>query len=379
MINHTSICLFFLFITFSLPICAQEYHTSMDVRLFHTPKWVTIAGKPTVYYELHLTNFAADTLQIVGLDISQGSDSLHLRSFTADALASQMAMKGADNLACLSPGSAAVVYLELELALVAGRPPDLLNHRFIYEKTVAGKQESRTVDGPAVSVSPALAVTLGAPLNGGPWIAVSSPVWERGHRRVFYTQNGQARIPGRFAIDFLLLDNQGKLAMDDQDSLTNWFGFGVDVLAVADATVVSCRNDFQESNTLSAHTQPTAEQATGNYICLRINSGTYVFYEHLKLGSLRVEPGQQVKKGEVIASLGFTGQTSQPHLHFHVADAPSALGAEGLPFTFEAFELLGSFPDVSKLGRAPWIPNNDNQTKMLFDERPGSNTVIRFD
>lgn len=115
--------------------------------------------------------------------------------------------------ACLSPGSAAVVYLELEFALVAGRPPGSLNHRFNYETTVAGKQESRTVDGPAVSVSPALAVTLGAPVNGGPWIAVSSPVWERGHRRVFYTQNGQARILGRFAIDFLLLDNQGKLAM----------------------------------------------------------------------------------------------------------------------------------------------------------------------
>ena len=63
------------------------------------------------------------------------------------------------------------------------------------------------------------------------------------------------------------------------------------------------------------------------------------------------------------------------HLHFHVADGPSLLGAEGLPFAFDAFELLGRYGDFEQLGQAPWEPQGAG---MRRGERPPDNAVLRF-
>src|SRR3546814_3208759 len=93
-----------------------------------------------------------------------------------------------------------------------------------------------------------------------------------------------------------------------------------------------------ESATISAHPENALGDATGNYVALDLGDGRHAFYEHLKPGSIRVVPGQRVRRGEVIAELGFTGDSTGPHLHFHVADAPSPLGAEGLPFEIDRLD-----------------------------------------
>jgi len=66
----------------------------------------------------------------------------------------------------------------------------------------------------------------------------------------------------------------------------------------------------------------------------------YAFYAHLKPGSLKVKLGDQVKRGQVIGLVGNTGNSTEPHLHFHVADANSPLGSEGVPYRLD-FEVVG--------------------------------------
>jgi murein DD-endopeptidase MepM/ murein hydrolase activator NlpD len=57
-------------------------------------------------------------------------------------------------------------------------------------------------------------------------------------------------------------------------------------------------------------------------------------------GSVRVKPGDRVRRGQVLGLVGNTGVSSEPHLHFHVMDGPggpSHLAADGVPFVFDRF------------------------------------------
>lgn len=81
---------------------------------------------------------------------------------------------------------------------------------------------------------------------------------------------------------------------------------------------------------------------------------------------------------QVIASVSFTGQTTGPHLHFHIADRNSPLGAEGIPFVFERFMMLGVYPDFTKFGVAPWTRLQEGQHTSVMKERPAPTSVIRF-
>jgi murein DD-endopeptidase MepM/ murein hydrolase activator NlpD len=56
---------------------------------------------------------------------------------------------------------------------------------------------------------------------------------------------------------------------------------------------------------------------------------------------LRVKVGDRVKRGQVIGLVGNSGNSTEPHLHFHVADANSPLGSEGIPYRLDRFELVG--------------------------------------
>lgn len=157
-----------------------------------------------------------------------------------------------------------------------------------------------------------------------------------------------------------------------------WLGYGADVLAVADGIVAATRHDMKESATIAAHPKHSAEDATGNYIAIDLGGGRYAFYEHLQPGSLRVRRGERVRRGQVIGALGFTGQSTGPHLHFHVADANSPLGAEGIPYVFEQFEWLGTYEKIEALGRQRWTPLGGTTAARRAAERPASNVVIRF-
>jgi hypothetical protein len=355
---------------------AQQYQTTVDMHVPFVSAPTVINGKSTIYYELHIANFANDTLDLKGLDIINPADSLILFSVKQADLKNRIKRIGAspkEDNRLLPPGSLSVIYLEFNLP--RNTKVQLL-HRLELNAVHGNKKTPISVKGALIENIPDNPLIIGAPLAAGPWAAIYEPSWVTGHRRVFYTVNGTARLPGRFAIDLIKLDDKGRYASENDDLIQNWYGYGTDVLAVSDGVIASVRNDFPESPTLSGYKSPAPENATGNYISIKIEEHQFAFYEHLKPGSIKVKPGQKVKKGQVIASLGFTGQTTGPHLHLHIARENSPLGAEGIPFEFEHFKLLGSYPDLDSFGKKPWIqtPNAIPITK----EHPAPNSVIVF-
>jgi murein DD-endopeptidase MepM/ murein hydrolase activator NlpD len=125
---------------------------------------------------------------------------------------------------------------------------------------------------------------------------------------------------------------------------------------------------------------PALEYVSGNFICLDLSDGRFAFYEHLKMGSLHVKPGDRVTRGQVIASLGNTGSSSAgPHLHFHVADSSDELAAEGLPYVFTQFNVVGAFPDIGAFTKDhAWTPAPPAAAGPRISELPAANVVVHF-
>lgn len=356
----------------------QSFHMQVPV----PPTPVTVAGTPQLVYELHLTNFAREPLVLQRVEVLDADDATVIADVRGDALDRRLGRIGAPSAdvgpRTIAPGMHGVLYLELSVE--DGMVPDALEHRIAYHVAHEDPPQLAFVQGGHVRVQTDSPVVLAPPLRGGPWVAIylSSRHPFRSHRRVLYAVDGRAHIPGRFAIDWVLLDAAGRRADADQDVVANWYGYGADVLAVADGMVVAARDDVAESATLSDHPQHPLEDATGNYVTLDLGGGRYAAYEHLEPGSVRVTVGEHVRRGQVIGSIGFTGHSMGPHLHFHVADANSPLGAEGLPFVLDRFTVLGSYEDLDALDNVPWTPLDEADRARRTEELPGPNVVVEF-
>lgn len=352
---------------------------SFDMRVPVTPKPVTILGTRQLVYELLLTNFSQDSLILEQLEVLDASNDAVIASISEDALDRKLGLFGLssaiDDPRSIAPGTLRVLYLEI--GLEEGVLPEVLEHRLIYRIAGENPEPVSVTRGARISIG-SKPMRFGPPLRGGPWAAIYHPSWERGHRRVFYAVDGHARLPGRFAIDWVKLDENGRFASNNEDKVANQYSYGADVLAVADGVVSATRSNISESSTLSDRLHHPAEEAEGNYIIIDLGDGLHAFYGHLRPGSIRVEPGEQVSSGQVIGAVGFTGHAARPQLHFHLADANSSLGAEGLPFTLECFNMLGSYDDLSVFGNAQWTPFENDKSSLRTDEFPAPNVVVDF-
>jgi hypothetical protein len=218
---------------------------------------------------------------------------------------------------------------------------------------------------------------LGPPLRGGPWVTLYDPWMPRGHRRASFEIGGRLVIPARFAIDFVRLDMQGGLGRPPADDFSGWFGFGEDVLAVADGRVAAARDGRPDVLTRTRPVNPADDDVAGNYVLLALAGGSVACYEHLQRGSLRVAAGDEVRRGQVLARLGRSGVNSTgPHLHFHVADAASTLDGQGRPYALESFDVLGRYPDVAEALRGARWPAGAAPGRAAV--LPATNTVVRF-
>ncbi|MDR3443933.1 MULTISPECIES: M23 family metallopeptidase [unclassified Dyella] len=319
-------------------------HQSFDLRVPWIPQPVVVAGKTSLVYELNLGNDAQEPLTLRRIVVADDQQHV-LLDLQGEPLVAAIGRadraKGDDRLR-IAPAMMAVAYLSVP---IADARVAHLHHRVVY---VDATGHEITLEGAEVMPVALSAKPLGPPLRGGPWVAIYDASWERGHRRVIYATDGSAKIPGRFAIDWIRVGAHDGFAHGKGDKPAQWYGYGADVLAVADAVVASVGEGVAEPATLAegAARKVPLEDAAGNYVSLDLGDGRFAFYEHLKPGSIKVEPGDHVRTGEVIGQLGFTGESTGPHLHFHVSDANAPLAAQGLPYDLASFRMLGSYPFI---------------------------------
>ena len=97
----------------------------------------------------------------------------------------------------------------------------------------------------------------------------------------------------------------------------------------------------------------------------------HAFYAHLQPGSIRVKVGDRVHRGQILGLVGNTGNSTEPHLHFHISDASSPLGSEGLPYLLPSFEVEGK--------GFGWKPSDAKGAREKHTmELPTEDEVVRF-
>lgn len=120
----------------------------------------------------------------------------------------------------------------------------------------------------------------------------------------------------------------------------------------------------------------TVETLAGNHVVVDMGDGNFALYAHIKTGTVAVKVGDHVKTGDVLGHLGNTGNSSAPHLHFHVMDGPSPLASRGLPYEIEGFEGQGRLDgddgffakgDAGKIDRS-WFPGAHKNKLPLENE-----------
>jgi len=189
----------------------------------------------------------------------------------------------------------------------------------------------------------------------GSWVAVNGgTAKETSHS---WSINSQ-----RYAYDFIILNEEGKSLSGSGTSVSDYFCYGKEILAPADGVVVEVKTDCKDSIVMgNGKADPLIKDIRGNYIIIRHADNEYSCLAHLKPESIVISKGQHVKRSQLIALCGNSGNTSEPHLHFQVQNGNSFFTSAGLPIHFENIEAI-SCPNYSKYDKRPL---NDIDTDFI--------------
>jgi murein DD-endopeptidase MepM/ murein hydrolase activator NlpD len=91
----------------------------------------------------------------------------------------------------------------------------------------------------------------------------------------------------------------------------------------------------------------------------------YAFYAHLKPGSVAVKVGDKLKRGQVLAQLGNSGNTSEAHLHFQLMRGQAPLSSDNVPFEIDRFDMGGSV-DLSGVVNVPPAGPRSNELPLIY-------------
>ena len=152
------------------------------------------------------------------------------------------------------------------------------------------------------------------------------------------------------------------------------FAWEKKVFAPLDGVVVSTANSYEDRETLNfikdfvaglvlarRHSSDDIGFFIGNHILMKADIGGYALFAHLRKGSISVHEGERIRTGQPISAIGNSGNTIQPHLHFHVMRDKDLATSMPLPFVFSEYE--------ERQGGS-WVKKQNSL--------PGNYTVFRF-
>ena len=195
----------------------------------------------------------------------------------------------------------------------------------------------------------------------GVWYVGAGPSIHSHHRTV---------VAQEYALDLIQLQENGRTHRGDGTRRGDFRAYGAKVMAAADGRVVAAVGDQDETDedlrrpgeALEAYMSRVRQAqmgrigrgtnaVIGNHVVIAHAGGEHSVYAHLKPGSVRVKAGDAVRAGDLLGEVGTSGNSTEPHLHFHVCNGAEPLLCAGIPVKFEGLEMpLADSPRALQTG-----------------------------
>ena len=185
------------------------------------------------------------------------------------------------------------------------------------------------------------------PFNGCWYVAVGGRLFPNHHI---------AMTAQQFAYDFCIAkDDSGVTYRNSGKELSDYLCYNEPILAAHSGTVALVVDGIPDSPI----GQMNPQMVYGNTVMIAHKDGPVSVYAHLRKDSIVVKEGDTINVGDLIGRCGNSGNSSQPHLHFHLQ---SELGFErgyGLRPIFDTLQVKLSLKEQNgskKTGYTPRFP-----------------------
>jgi hypothetical protein len=213
---------------------------------------------------------------------------------------------------------------------------------------------------------------IGPPLQGDDWVALNACCTVSHHRGSLLPLDGRINATERYAIDWVRFDLTAPTLMDlERGEIATYSGdpiraesyraYDQPVRVVADATVVAVTSDMPDIPPRTVFTGARLDHYGGNHIVLDLGNGSYAFYAHLKPNSMSVRVGDRVREGQQLARIGNSGNSTEPHLHFHLTTTPLPCTGDNIPYEIDHTRYLGT---VTPTGLADTLARGERSDQL---------------
>ena len=162
----------------------------------------------------------------------------------------------------------------------------------------------------------------------GAWVVVNGGIDEEtSHSWDVWTQ--------RYAFVFVVTVDEGRSCAGIPMDVRSYYCYGRPVLAPTDGVVVEARDSDPDTPPApEGQIDCAGDDIRGNYVLIRHSDDEFSCLAHLAPGSVAVSAGEHVARGQHIGRCGSSGNSSEPHLHFHVQAGQSFYESPGVPIRF---------------------------------------------
>ena len=158
--------------------------------------------------------------------------------------------------------------------------------------------------------------------------------WGGDTKELNYHVESQAQ---KNAFDIIITDGNGSTHKSDGKTNEDYYAFGKEIFAPCDGEIVLVVDGVKDNKVGEMNTFNVG----GNMAILRTVQNEYLVFCHFKHQSLKVNEGQKIKQGQLLGLCGNSGNSSEPHLHFHIQNVEDMNNATGIKCYFDKLMVNG--------------------------------------